>query len=62
MNGPVQKIGTPKTGGTSAGAGGRPNTAPSCSPPKNQKRTAARLQATADRKNSRGCGKNDTNT
>jgi hypothetical protein len=52
----------PMMGGASAAAGGIPNTAPSCSPPKNQNRIAARLQMAAEEKNSFGCGKKDTNT
>ena len=52
----------PMMGGASAAAGGMPNKAPNCSPPKNQNRIAARLQMAAEEKNSFGCGKKDTNT
>src|SRR4051812_22737962 len=61
MNGFDQNTDTPMIGGASGAAGGRPNQLPSSAPPKNQIRTSTMLQAAADRKNSRGCGKNDTN-
>src|SRR5947208_12819566 len=62
MNGFDQNTDTPMMAGASAAAGGSPNRAPSSAPPKNQARIRTMLQAAADKKNIRGCGKNDTNT
>src|SRR3569832_496799 len=52
----------PMIGGVPAAAAGRPKMAPSCSPPRDQTRLAARLQTAAEVKKSFGCGKKDTNT
>ena len=62
MNAGDQKLVMPMMGGASGAAGGKPKWAPRPSPTKNQKRTAASAQSTAEVKNSFGLGKNETNT
>ena len=62
MKGFDQNSETPTILSTPSAVGGSPKTVPSCSPPKNHNRIAARLQRTAELKKTFGCGKNDTNT
>jgi hypothetical protein len=48
--------------GTASGAaGGKPRTAPNCSPPKYQSSTAASAHTAAEMKNTFGRGKNELN-
>src|SRR6185312_8867117 len=61
MKGRDQKVATPMTGGVPDGMGGNPTTAPNSLPPKNQNRTAARLQIAAEMNSHFGFGKNETN-
>src|SRR5262245_15223932 len=52
----------PMIGGSSSAAGGRPTIAPNCSPKVYQPMMTTMVQARADQKNTRGFGKNETNT